>query len=101
MFDNAKIVSDYSECEVSNRGRFVDLFQTGREKLTIMLWILWFVAAAGYYGMVLLSTELLNSTKDYCGVHSAYELRETSINLASDFIKKSSPSENTCSLQCG
>jgi hypothetical protein len=31
-----------------------------------MVWFLWFVAAATYYGVVLLSTELLNSSEDVC-----------------------------------
>ena len=52
---------------MKNRGRFADLFQSGRRKLTSFVWILWFAAASGYYGVVLMSTELLNSNKDYCG----------------------------------
>ena len=56
-----------NEIEMKNRGRFVDLFQPGRRRLTSFIWVLWFVSALGYYGVVLMSTELLNSSKDYCG----------------------------------
>jgi hypothetical protein len=31
-----------------------------------MVWFLWFVAAATYYGIVLVSTELLNSSEGVC-----------------------------------
>ena len=48
------------------RGRFLDLFVSGRAKLTVFVFVLWFVAASTYYGVVLLSTELLNSSGGVC-----------------------------------
>lgn len=48
------------------RGRFADLFTEGRAKLTCFVFVLWFVAASTYYGIVLLSTELLNSSRGVC-----------------------------------
>ena len=67
---------DDSEIEMKNRGRFVDLFQPGRRRLTAFIWILWFVSALGYYGVVLMSTELLNSSKDYCGHSESSTLKK-------------------------
>ena len=37
-------------------------------KLTAMVAVLWFVAAGIYYGVVLISTELLNSSRNVCPV---------------------------------
>lgn len=48
------------------RGSIGDLFRNGQYKLTVMVFFLWFVAASTYYGVVLLSTELLNSSRDTC-----------------------------------
>jgi len=49
-----------------SRGRFLDLFVPGRKRLTLQVWFLWFVGAGTYYGAVLMSTELLNSSEGIC-----------------------------------
>eukprot|EP00118_Oscarella_pearsei_P013669 m.111001 g.111001 ORF g.111001 m.111001 type:complete len:557 (+) comp37417_c0_seq4:57-1727(+) len=50
----------------NSRGRFVDLFYPGKQaRTTVLLWIIWFGAAFGYYGIVLLTTELLDIIKDF------------------------------------
>ncbi len=54
-----------------SRGRFRDLFAFGRVRLTLSVFFLWFVAASTYYGIVLLSTELLNSDKNVCPTAAA------------------------------
>ena len=48
------------------RGRIQDLFISGRRRLTLQIWLLWFMGGAAYYGAVLLSTELLNSNEGIC-----------------------------------
>lgn len=96
LLNDTKLIYDENEIEIRHRGSIVDLFQTGRRKLTILLWILWFVAASGYYGVVLMSTELLNSNKDYCG---HFELPHSK-NMFQNLITNSSAYTDTCSLQC-
>ena len=81
---------------MKNRGRFTDLFQEGRRKLTAFIWVLWFVSALGYYGVVLMSTELLNSSKDYCGHSEPAEKGQT----FRDLVNNVSTSSESCSLQC-
>ena len=83
---------------MKNRGRFTDLFQEGRRKLTTFVWILWFVAASGYYGVVLMSTELLNSNQDYCG-HSEYS-NVKHMNNFPNFANNGSSDTQSCSLEC-
>ena len=96
LFNDTVLTCDQNEIAIQHRGSVADLFQTGRKKLTILLWILWFVAASGYYGVVLMSTELLNSNKDYCG---HFELPHSQ-NIFQDVINNSSAYKDTCSLQC-
>ncbi len=66
-----------------SRGQFLHLFGIGLEDeeggvrkgagrflgphLTLSVFFLWFVAASTYYGLVLMSTEMLNSSRDACG----------------------------------
>ena len=45
--------------QVARRGHLVDLFKSGYCRATSQLWLLWFVTAFSYYGIVLLSTEIL------------------------------------------
>eukprot|EP00095_Tigriopus_kingsejongensis_P011644 maker-scaffold564_size136232-snap-gene-0.31 protein:Tk11644 transcript:maker-scaffold564_size136232-snap-gene-0.31-mRNA-1 annotation:"synaptic vesicle 2-related protein" len=54
------------ETTASQRGQFLDLFRKGQAQMSVMVFFLWFVAAFSYYGVVLLSTELLNSSRDTC-----------------------------------
>ena len=97
LLSNLRITYGENEIEMKNRGRFVDLFQPGRRRLTAFIWILWFVSALGYYGVVLMSTELLNTSKDYCG-HSESSLDKNS-SVQSMFLNDSAVS-TSCSLQC-
>jgi hypothetical protein len=96
LFTDIKIIHDVQEIDIKNRGRFADLFQDGRKKLTAFIWVLWFVSALGYYGVVLMSTELLNSSKDYCG-HSKPSDNEKTFR---DLVNNVSSSSESCSLQC-
>ena len=97
LLSNLKIAYDDNEIEMKNRGRFVDLFQPGRRRLTAFIWILWFVSALGYYGVVLMSTELLNSSKDYCGHSESSSTKKISFNSLSS---NDSSVSTSCSLQC-
>ncbi|XP_033747024.1 synaptic vesicle 2-related protein-like [Pecten maximus] len=42
----------------TNRGSIKDLFIPELRKTTILLWVIWFVSAFSYYGIVLMTTEL-------------------------------------------
>ncbi len=92
-----ELTTDSSTSEES-RGQFLHLFgkkgqgQAGPDShlgphLTLSVFFLWFVAAASYYGFVLLSTEMLDSTKHRCssvvGGQSATmeELEETECSM--------------------
>ncbi len=60
---------DDSVSSMSSRGNVLDLFRgpTGIEaRITGMVMGLWFIAAVLYYGVVLISTELLNSSANVC-----------------------------------
>lgn len=59
------------ETTASQRGQFLDLFRKGHARLSVMVFFLWFVAAFSYYGVVLLSTELFNSSHDTCAADGA------------------------------
>ena len=57
-------------------------------RLTLSVFFLWFVAASTYYGVVLLSTEMLNSSRDACvasddvtGEGGGYEEKECSLHI--------------------
>lgn len=54
------------ESTSGSAGSIKDLFRAGMAKQTSMVFFMWFVAATTYYGVVLLSTELLDSSKDTC-----------------------------------
>ncbi|KAI0234006.1 hypothetical protein LSAT2_015819 [Lamellibrachia satsuma] len=43
------------------RGKFTDLLSPDFLRTTILLWIVWFITAFSYYGIVLVSTEIINS----------------------------------------
>lgn len=74
------------ETTPNSRGSIKDLFRgPGMAKQTSMVFFMWFVAAATYYGVVLLSTELLDSSKDTCAAD-----REASIDGV--------PGEQECSV---
>ena len=66
---HGNLVLDEEAASSASRGRVADLFKgpIGHEaKLTTMVLFLWFVTANMYYGVVLTSTELLNSSADTC-----------------------------------
>ena len=66
---------------------FLSLFLLSLFKFILfqMVWFLWFVAAATYYGVVLLSTELLNSSEGVC-------------ESVADSAKSTPEKETECSL---
>ncbi|KAK2188310.1 hypothetical protein NP493_136g03000 [Ridgeia piscesae] len=43
------------------RGKFTDLFLPHYRWTTLLLWIIWFATGFSYYGIVLMSTEIINS----------------------------------------
>ncbi|KAK2147333.1 hypothetical protein LSH36_558g00031 [Paralvinella palmiformis] len=43
------------------RGRIKDLFTPEYRRSTFLIWIIWFVATLSYYGIVMLSTELIKT----------------------------------------
>ena len=49
-----------------------------------MVWFLWFVAAATYYGIVLVSTELLNSSGGVCQATDNEGQPKTSMSVESE-----------------
>ena len=49
-----------------SRGRLGDLLSKELRKTTILLWVIWLTASFAYYGVVLMSTELFNSTDHLC-----------------------------------
>ncbi|XP_062513811.1 synaptic vesicle 2-related protein-like isoform X2 [Corticium candelabrum] len=63
--DTVQLIPMQLESSKGTRGRFYDLFSTTeRSHLTLLLWVIWLGAAFGYYGIVLLSTELLDVLKE-------------------------------------
>ncbi|KAF7667544.1 hypothetical protein LDENG_00057870 [Lucifuga dentata] len=63
------------------RGRMRDLFTPQYLSTTILLWFLWFACTFSYYGIILLTTELLQDG-DECGV------------------TQGAKTEPTCSMEC-
>ena len=62
-----------------------------------MVWFLWFVAAATYYGVVLLSTELLNSSEGVCQAAESSAVDDGGEGKNVSFVE----TETECSLhQC-
>ncbi|XP_069135340.1 synaptic vesicle 2-related protein-like [Argopecten irradians] len=47
-----------SSSKTTSRGSIKDLFIPELRKTTILLWVIWFVSAFSYYGIVLMTTEL-------------------------------------------
>jgi len=62
------------------RGRLSDLLSKDLRRTTILLWIIWATASFSYYGVVLMSAELFESTGQLCSI--------------------TSDSSQTCSSQC-
>ncbi|KAK3084065.1 hypothetical protein FSP39_007577 [Pinctada imbricata] len=54
-----------SSSAATSRGSIKDLFQPEFRKTTLLLWIIWLVSAFSYYGIVLMTTELFE-TSDGC-----------------------------------
>jgi len=48
------------EEENTERGRFLDLFSREFALTTLLIWILWLIAAGSYYGIVLATTEIFS-----------------------------------------
>lgn len=76
----------------TDRGRFVDLFSTRkRAATTVLLWMVWLGAAFGYYGVVLLTTEILNIIN---------EQGNKTLTFNSTYMNSSSSSATSDVLQC-
>ncbi|XP_033227637.1 synaptic vesicle 2-related protein isoform X2 [Belonocnema kinseyi] len=50
----------------SSKSRWGELLSREMCKTTILLWIIWMASAFCYYGIVLITTELLNSSSEQC-----------------------------------
>ncbi|XP_077995668.1 synaptic vesicle 2-related protein-like [Glandiceps talaboti] len=55
------------------RGKLKDLFAKGYKRMTLQLWYLWFTAAFCYYGLVLVSSEILEYDS-VCGAMEKWEV---------------------------
>lgn len=67
FFDTHELSLGESLSATKNRGNFLDLLTSGRLKVTLMVWVMWFCSAATYYGSVLLGTSMLVSSNHFCG----------------------------------
>ena len=56
-----------------SRGRLADLLSKDLRRTTVMLWLIWAVAAFSYYGVVLMSTELFESSGQLCSLDGSVE----------------------------
>uniref|UniRef100_A0A4W6CQV0 SV2 related protein b n=1 Tax=Lates calcarifer TaxID=8187 RepID=A0A4W6CQV0_LATCA len=76
--DNGKVLPQgkITVCKQNDRGQIKDLFTPQYWRTTLLLWFIWFANAFSYYGIVLLTTELLQA-EDSCGVclYEAYFVR--------------------------
>ena len=52
------------------RGRLSDLLSKDLRRTTILLWIIWATASFSYYGVVLMSAKLFESTGQLCSITS-------------------------------
>ncbi|XP_012288600.1 synaptic vesicle 2-related protein [Orussus abietinus] len=50
-----------------SRGGWKDLFSLEVRRTSASLWVIWFCSAICYYGIVLITTELFNTTAERCG----------------------------------
>ena len=55
------------------RGRLADLLSKDLRRTTIMLWVIWLAASFSYYGVVLMSTELFESSGQLCSLDGSVE----------------------------
>ena len=56
--------SDLASGAVESRGSIKDLLKNPMRVTTALLWIIWFSCAFSYYGIVLLTTEILTDSKE-------------------------------------
>ncbi|XP_058791612.1 synaptic vesicle 2-related protein isoform X2 [Phymastichus coffea] len=57
----------------SSRGKLVDLLNKDMYKTSVLLWLVWMASAFCYYGVVLMTTELFDTSADQCGDQVAEE----------------------------
>jgi MFS family permease len=63
--DTSPLIETEIQFAKEPRGRFSDLFSSSERKwLTSLLWFIWFGTAFSYYGLALLTTELLTIIKE-------------------------------------
>ncbi|XP_068183752.1 synaptic vesicle 2-related protein-like isoform X1 [Antennarius striatus] len=67
-----------------NRGQFKDLFSSEYRRTTLLLWFIWFANAFSYYGIILLTPELLQSG-GICGTTRGNKF-ESSCNLQCNYL---------------
>lgn len=58
------LLSSLASGAVESRGSIKDLLKNPMRITTALLWIIWFSCAFSYYGIVLLTTEILTDSKE-------------------------------------
>jgi len=61
------------DMQVAGRGRLADLLSKDLRRTTVMLWVIWATASFSYYGVVLMSTELFESSGQLCSLDGSVE----------------------------
>ncbi|XP_011506445.1 PREDICTED: synaptic vesicle 2-related protein [Ceratosolen solmsi marchali] len=58
------------------RGRLIDLLNKDMYKTSVLLWLVWMASAFCYYGVVLMTTELFDTSADQCGEQAEERIQE-------------------------
>lgn len=61
-----RLVVDDAFLQSPHRGRFRDLLVPSLRVTSLLLWFIWMACAFCYYGLVLMTTELFESSVDNC-----------------------------------
>ncbi|XP_062505548.1 synaptic vesicle 2-related protein-like isoform X2 [Corticium candelabrum] len=101
--DTERLMNRASEKDEEVRqGNFLELFSSQeRATTTVLLWIVWLTAAFGYYGVVLLTTEILDIIKEQNAdsVNSTL-FANTSGSYSSDVLQCTRVEHNRTDGQC-
>ncbi|XP_015596532.1 synaptic vesicle 2-related protein [Cephus cinctus] len=65
----------------TSRGRLRDLLSTEMRRTSALLWLVWMTSAFCYYGVVLMTTELFDTSTEQCAGWSDARLPETDCQL--------------------
>ena len=81
-----------SELIHERRGEVSQLFQNDQLLQTTFIMLLWFTANFVYYGIVLMSTELLNSSEKSCNLAAG----NTTDDSNSELLRKNDEKSHIC-----